>query len=113
MATGADAAQGDSPNADLRTRGASPGVGETGGDTGVFVANLHSPWQRPTNENTNGLLQQYFSKGTDLSGYSQQRLTHVAEELNNRFRKCLGFRALAEVMAQQVKELHAGFALQT
>jgi len=78
----------------------------------VYFADPHSPWQRPTNENTNGLLRQYFPKGTDLSQYSKQYLTKVAEEMNNRPRKSLGFRTPAEVMAHKIKELNGSIALQ-
>ena len=78
----------------------------------VYFADPHSPWQRPTNENTNGLLRQYFPKGTDLSQYSQQYLTKVAEEMNNRPRKSLGFLTPSEVMAQKIKELNNSVALQ-
>lgn len=60
--------------------------------TRVFFANPHLPWQRPTNENSNGLLRQYCPKGTDLPRWSSQDLKAVALALNNRPRKVLGFR---------------------
>ena len=62
----------------------------------VFFCDPQSPWQRGSNENTNRLLRQYFPKGTDISGFSQAKLSAVARQLNERPRKTLQYQTPAE-----------------
>lgn len=70
----------------------------------IYFCDPHSPWQRGTNENTNGLLRQYFPKGTDLSEHSPERLLEVATELNNRPRKTLGGITPAQAMQRLLSD---------
>jgi len=72
----------------------------------VYFADAHSPWQRATNENTNGLLRQYFPKGTDLSRWTAAELEAVAFALNNRPRKCLHWNTPAEALDDHLHSLH-------
>jgi len=71
-------------------------------DMKVYFCDPQSPWQRGSNENTNGLLRQYFPKGTDLAVHSQVHLNFVANELNQRPRETLRFRTPAEKLAESV-----------
>ena len=72
----------------------------------VYFCDPRSPWQRGSNENTNGLLRQYFPRGESLAGVGQEGLDEVAAKLNGRPRKTLGFRTPAEKLAELIDGLN-------
>lgn len=77
----------------------------------VYFCDAASPWQRGTNENTNGLLRQYFPKGTDISRWSAEEIEAVAHALNSRPRKTLGWKTPAEAFNEHLLSLQqAGVA---
>ena len=76
----------------------------------VCFCDPRSPWQRGSNENTNGLLRQYFQKGKSLEGISQERLDEVARKLNGRPRETLGFRTPAEKLTELIEGLETAGA---
>ena len=73
-------------------------------DIDIYFCDPHSPWQRGSNENTNGLLRQYFPKSTDLSGYHRDYLDFVGAQMNNRPRKRLGWHTPAEALDRLLSE---------
>jgi len=78
----------------------------------IWFCDPHAPWQRGSNENTNGLLRQFFPKGTDLSTISQTELNDVARLMNQRPRKTLGWKTHEEALAEELAAFRSNVALE-
>jgi len=77
----------------------------------VYFADPYSPWQRGSNENANGLIREYLPKGSDLSGFSQPELNAIANRLNDRPRKILGYQSpravFSALLVQEQKKINS------